>query len=381
MIFWLAIFAGGMFAWIGVRTGFFATWIMFFHLVLAACVSIFLTPWVVAGVPAATSVYGYGYALTLMSIAVATLFIAYGTCYACLSGRLEMAFPRFFDTIVAGLLGFLSGFLVSSFLVLVFFLMPVSQLDFFKRLGFDTSAQETNTSFICWWCDGLHWFISPLCDESTSLQAIDLLMAKASPPTVKEPPPPPPPPPETAATTASSDVGQGLGKTPESAAGNNAQHDDHPKIVTQPEILAPPVEKSSASLEGETPKPSVSENRPKNSLSGTWMAIDGTQFSINDTGKAIAIDLVSSDAIQSVKGKLIRRDNQSFTGTLNIVFSADLTRRYSVDVSLTITDPQHLHLRSTNWPSWDNAGKYQGKVVLEEDWTQGKVNYVNPFDP
>jgi hypothetical protein len=111
------------------------------------------------------------------------------------------------------------------------------------------------------------------------------------------------------------------------------------------------------------------------------MAIDGTQFSINDTGKAIAIDLVSSDAIQSVKGKLIRRDNQSFTGTLNIVFSADLTRRYSVDVSLTITDPQHLHLRSTNWPSWDNAGKYQGKVVLEEDWTQGKVNYVNPFDP
>ena len=94
MVFWLAVLVGALFAWIAVRIGFYATWILFFHLLLAAYVAIFLAPVVIADVPAATAIPGYGYALTLVSIAVATLFVAYGTCYACLSGRLRLEFPR-----------------------------------------------------------------------------------------------------------------------------------------------------------------------------------------------------------------------------------------------------------------------------------------------
>ncbi len=156
MVFWLAVLVGALFAWIAVRIGFYATWILFFNLLLAAYVAIFLAPVVIADVPAATAIPGYGYALTLLSIAVATLFIAYGTCYACLSGKLRLEFPRFFDTIVAGVLGFLAGFLVWSFVIFSFALTPLAETQVCKKLGLDAPSQKINTSYVCWWCNRLH---------------------------------------------------------------------------------------------------------------------------------------------------------------------------------------------------------------------------------
>ena len=112
-----------------------------------------------------------------------------------------------------------------------------------------------------------------------------------------------------------------------------------------------------------------------------WKASSGTQFRIDDDGQALAINLVSGNAIQSLKGKLMRRDRRSFAGDLDVVFNADLTKRYSVDMSATVTDPRHLHLHSTNWPSWDRTGKYTGKTTLDEVWTRIADGFVNPFDP
>ena len=142
MVFWLAVLVGALFAWIAVRNGFYATWILFFNLLLAAYVAIFSAPVVIADVPAATAIPGYGYALTLLSIAVATLFIAYGTCYACLSGKLRLEFPRFFDTIVAGVLGFLAGFLAWSFLTFSFALTPLAETEVCKKLGTRCAVAE-----------------------------------------------------------------------------------------------------------------------------------------------------------------------------------------------------------------------------------------------
>ena len=55
MVFWLAVLVGALFAWIAVQVGFYAAWTMFFHLVLAAYMAIFLTPVVIANVPAAAA--------------------------------------------------------------------------------------------------------------------------------------------------------------------------------------------------------------------------------------------------------------------------------------------------------------------------------------
>jgi uncharacterized protein (DUF2147 family) len=266
---------------------------------------------------------------------------------------------------------------VWSFLVFVFFLMPVSQLDFLKRLGFDTQAQETNTSFICWWCDRLHWFIAPLADESTSRQAVEQLMAKATPAVETPPPAPPPPPPEAPSVTAPVAT-----IAPEAAPGSGVRKDEHPNVTVQPQPLTMPTEHPAAEPAHQaSPQPNATPSRPENSLTGTWMTPDGTQYTISEADNSLAISLASSDTVQSVRGKLIRHDGRSFAGTLIMVFSADLTRRYPVDVTLSITDRNHLHMTSSSWPSWDNAGLYKGKVTVEEVWSRGETNRANPFDP
>ena len=187
MVFWLAVLVGGLFAWIAVQIGFYATWILFFHVVLSAYVAIFLTPVIVANVPAATTTE-YGYFLILMSVAVATLFIAYGICFACLSGQLRVEFPKLFDSIGAGLVGFQAGFLVWSFLALAFCLTPLSEVPLSKTLGFDRHSQKSNIKFVCLWCDGLHSLVSPAGTQIRSRQAIEYLERKTGAAVVLEEP-------------------------------------------------------------------------------------------------------------------------------------------------------------------------------------------------
>ena len=141
MIFWLAVATGGLFAWIAVQIGFYATWILFFHLLLAAYAAIFLTPVIIANVPDATTT-DYGYALIFVGVAVATLCIGYGICFACLMGQLRVEFPKIFDGIGAGLLGFQVGFLLLSFLSFTLCLTPLAKSDLFKTVGLDARAKE-----------------------------------------------------------------------------------------------------------------------------------------------------------------------------------------------------------------------------------------------
>jgi hypothetical protein len=180
MAFFCAVAAGGLFAWIAVQIGFYAAWILFFNLLLSAYMAIALTPVLIANVPDVATT-PYGYALSLLCIAIATLAIAYGLTYACVSGRLRAAFPRAFDNVGAGLLGFLAGFLTWSFLTFAFCLTPVSQLGVCTAFGFDAQSQKTNTAFLCWWCDRLHGFVSAV-DTPSSKDSAHALLAKVSAP-------------------------------------------------------------------------------------------------------------------------------------------------------------------------------------------------------
>lgn len=379
MVFWLAVLVGALFAWIAVRTGFYAAWIMFFHLLLAACVSIFLTPVFVAGVPAAASIHGFGHALTLMSIAVATLFIGYGTCYACLSGRLQMPFPRFLDSIGAGVLGFLTGFLVWSFLLLAFTLTPVAQFDLVKQFGFDRAAQQTNIAYLCWWCDSLHYFVSPWGDETTSQQAIDLLMTKTAPTTEETPedtPPEAPPPAPAVDSTATSYSDTAPAQTETSRANSQVE----PKRLPS-DFPMEPLTRLNDSEEKHPQRPAVEENSSDGPLAGAWASFGGAQFHIDDDGQTLTIELVASDLLQSLTGRLVRRNKTFITGNLEVVFKANPAKGYMVDVTGTIPDSRHLRLRCANWPKWNNQGKYLGKDTITEIWTRGHGIFADPFSP
>jgi hypothetical protein len=218
MFFFVSVLVGGLFAWIAVQIGFYATWILFFHLVLSVYMAIFLTPLIVPNVPAATAT-DYGNALILMSVAIATLFIAYGICFACLTGHLRVEFPKIFDSVIAGLLGFQAGFLVWSFVILVFCLTPLAKSDFCKAHGFDVPSQQSNISFVCWWCDRFHSLVSTPGSQTTSHRIVKSLWAKAATPKAKAhdadtegesgnpATPPPPPPGNTPGKTIEPDAG------------------------------------------------------------------------------------------------------------------------------------------------------------------------------
>ena len=91
MVFWIAVLVGAFFAWVAVQVGFYSAWMLFFNLLLAAYLAIFLSPVIIDNVPAATGT-PYGYTLVFLFIAAATMILSYAICYAFLSGQLRFEF-------------------------------------------------------------------------------------------------------------------------------------------------------------------------------------------------------------------------------------------------------------------------------------------------
>ncbi len=175
MVFWLAVLAGGLFAWLAVRIGFFETWTALFNIVIAIYLSIFLTPVITDVIPAAFDTL-YGNALAMIAIAAAVFLILHGISYTFLTGQFSVPFPRIFDIVFAGLLGFIAGFLVLSFAILVFMATPVSQHSLVQKVGIDRQSLQTNLSYINWWCDLVHRFAGPSDSTVTSDAVINELL-------------------------------------------------------------------------------------------------------------------------------------------------------------------------------------------------------------
>jgi len=152
MVFWAGILAAAFFAWLAVKIGFYETWTMLFNIVISIYLSVFLTPAITTMVPAASGT-AYGNALTLITVAAGAFLILHGVSYSFLTGRFSVWFPRPIDNVGSGLLGFLGGLLVWSFLALVISVSPLSQAGFAQDIGLRNSVEQTNVSYIAWWCD------------------------------------------------------------------------------------------------------------------------------------------------------------------------------------------------------------------------------------
>jgi len=180
MIFWAGILAGGLFTWLAIRIGFFETLAMMFNIVISIYVAIFLTPVLVDYIPAASET-SYCNALALVVIAAVTFLILYGITYVFLTGQFKVPFPKIFDILFSGALGFLAGFLVLSFAALIITVTPISQNRFLSRIGFSRYSQKANISYICWWCDLVNSRVSSPDTKITCEQAIDKLLNSMQP--------------------------------------------------------------------------------------------------------------------------------------------------------------------------------------------------------
>ena len=174
MLFWAGILTGGLFTWLALRIGFYETLVMLFNVVISVYVSIFLTPLVLDFFPGANDTL-FCNTFSLSIIAIGTFLILYGIAYTFLTGQFRVSFPKIFDILLAGLMGFLVGFLVFSFIVLVITVTPLSKNSFISQIGFNKTSQQTNLSYICWWCDLVNK-VTATDEKITSKSVIDEIL-------------------------------------------------------------------------------------------------------------------------------------------------------------------------------------------------------------
>ena len=109
-------------------------------------------------------------------VAAATFIILHGTSYVFLTSQFKVSFPKVFNILLSGFLGFFVGILAWSFLSLLVIATPVSQNSVMKTLGFTPSAMQTNTDYLCNWCDRLNKFVSTNSGRHTTRDAVDKLL-------------------------------------------------------------------------------------------------------------------------------------------------------------------------------------------------------------
>lgn len=177
MVFWLGILAGGIFVWFSIKIGFYEIWAMLFNIVISIYVAIFLTPTVLDVIPGAGDIPCCN-AFALSVLGVVTFLILYGITYIFLTGQFKVAFPKLFEILFTGILGFLAGFLVLSFAALVITITPISQNRFVKQIGFTRESQEANISYMCMWCDLVNSIVSSD-TKITSKEAVEYLLNSA----------------------------------------------------------------------------------------------------------------------------------------------------------------------------------------------------------
>ena len=209
MVFWLGILAGGLFTWLAIKIGFYEMWALLFNIVISIYTAIFLSPVILNIIPEAGDI-PCSNALALAVLGGGTFFILYGITYVFLTGQFKVSFPKLFDILFTGILGFLAGFLVLSFAALVITLTPISQNRFVKQVGFNRHSQQANLSYICFWCDLVNSIVSSPDTKITSKQAVEHLLS------------------ETQSSTAEKEAGQTAPSAPVESEDSNAGYQPDP---------------------------------------------------------------------------------------------------------------------------------------------------------
>ena len=95
----------------------------------------------------------YGNALTLAAVAAAVFLVLHGISYIFLTGQFKVVFPKVLDLVGAGVLGFLAGVLVWSFVALLVSVTPIAQSGLAQDIGFGRKIEQAQGPYLCWWCN------------------------------------------------------------------------------------------------------------------------------------------------------------------------------------------------------------------------------------
>lgn len=205
MVFWIAILVGAIFLWLALQLSFYETWIMFFNIVISIYIALFLKPVITEYLPPMGD-NSYSAALTIVGTAIACFLIFQGLAFVFLTSQFTISFPKVFEVLVNGFLGFLAGFLICSFIALNIALTPLPEITLVKDLGFDIQSQESNISYLCWWSDLVHKTVAHKDNQCTTKQLIDEIAEETKKDKPKSAKPTPKAPPEEPSTPEQTDT-------------------------------------------------------------------------------------------------------------------------------------------------------------------------------
>jgi hypothetical protein len=188
MMFWLTIVLSLIFAYLGMRKGFYETLVFAFNLGLSVYLGLFLTPYLVTTIPATLDIPG-GLPLTLFLLCLAFFLILFSASFLLFTGQFTVSFPKICDVLGASFIGFLSGFFLVSFLSVILSMAPVPQIhDIMKDIDL-----SSNQGMLRGVCDRIHAFVGQSNDVSTDTvlqwlqEKADTISRQASSPEVPDP--------------------------------------------------------------------------------------------------------------------------------------------------------------------------------------------------
>ncbi len=154
MLFWAGIIIALFFAWFTIKMGFYETWTLLFNLVISLYLAIF--GGTAIGDSGLLSGLPFGKVIAVAAVGVGVFLILQFISFLFFTSQFNVTVPRIFDIVGAGFLGFWSGLLIWSFLILLLLATPILENNITTKIGEGESTRQACTSYISWWCGIIH---------------------------------------------------------------------------------------------------------------------------------------------------------------------------------------------------------------------------------
>jgi len=175
----LAVLVGVVFAVIGIRKGFFPMWLVLLNILISIYAGVMLSPTLVAIRPDMEQARYY--LAGFIAVTSVLLFAVLETIALSFFGEVgECCCPKLFDTAGAGVLGFLVGFCIVSFVYFILCIMPFSQKPSMKGFFGDGLSTPAGAKGVVKACDFVSYIsLQPYCGyEEVATDVIDWLLVQ-----------------------------------------------------------------------------------------------------------------------------------------------------------------------------------------------------------
>jgi len=175
-MFWIGIILGLAVAGLMAKKGLYETWTLLFNLIIAVYLALTLGP--VLRQLLSIQRRG-GDVFVMLGTAVICLTVLYGISYVIFLSQFRVTFPKILDVAGGGLLGFLAGFLVWSFVAFLISVSPLGGSRILGKIGFNSDSLGRSTGYMTWWTGIIGKIVSADAERDTIEQTVDVLVENA----------------------------------------------------------------------------------------------------------------------------------------------------------------------------------------------------------